>query len=324
MWSRRILGDQPRDQGMTGAEGGGVFHPQAGEIVDVEEPAIVDRGKRHAPEREAIMLPLQETMQRGEPMRRIGGISGQTAGDDGFATGNGRQPLLERRGLAPIRRMRTMLTVRQRAQRTPGVGLSGAGCGDDLAQDFRIAGRAHRQLVVEIPDREAACRGIIFQRQLAVAQCLAIGLAEDRQQDAGLAPMRQRIPGDVERARMRRFRAPFQNVEPPRIVGKANAHMVGDEIEDHAEAGRAQRIAHAQKSGFATQFRIEGVVIDDVVAMRAAAARLEERRCVDVRNAEIAQIRDDCRSVVEGEAAVELQPIGGARDRRHGLLSIAA
>ena len=36
-------------------------------------------------------------------------------------------------------------------------------------------------------------------------------------------------------AGMRRGRTPFQHVEPPRIVGKMHADMVGDEIEDQAE-----------------------------------------------------------------------------------------
>ena len=37
---------------------------------------------------------------------------------------------------------------------------------------------------------------------------------------------------------MRRGRAPFQHVEPPRIVGEMHADMVGNEIEDQAEVVR--------------------------------------------------------------------------------------
>ena len=47
---------------------------------------------------------------------------------------------------------------------------------------------------------------------------------------------------------MRRGRAPFQHVEPPRIVGEMHPDMVGNEIEDQAEVVRLQRLAQALKT----------------------------------------------------------------------------
>ena len=66
---------------------------------------------------------------------------------------------------------------------------------------------------------------------------------------------------------MRRGRAPFQHVEPPWIIREMHADMVGNEIEDQAEAVRLQRLAQPLKSLFAAEFRIELGVIDDVVAV---------------------------------------------------------
>jgi hypothetical protein len=75
--------------------------------------------------------------------------------------------------------------------------------GDDGAQNLAIALRVDRQLVLEIPGREGPVRRIVFELDLATLQCLAIGASEDRQQHAGMAPMRQGVPVDVERPRVR-------------------------------------------------------------------------------------------------------------------------
>ena len=45
--------------------------------------------------------------------------------------------------------------------------------------------------------------------------------------------------------------------------------------------------------GFRADLGIERFVVDDVVAVRAACARLEERRRVEVADAERSEIRDD-------------------------------
>ena len=90
------------------------------------------------------------------------------------------------------------------------------------------------------------------------------------------------LPVDVERGRMRRGRAPFQHVEPPRIVGEMHADMVGDEIEDQAEIVLLQRRAQPLEAGLAAELRIELGVIDDVVAVGAALARLHEGRGIEM------------------------------------------
>ena len=50
-----------------------------------------------------------------------------------------------------------------------------------------------------------------------------------------------------------------------------HADMVGDEIEDQAEIVLLQRRAQSLKAGFAAELRIELGVIDDVIAVGAAA-----------------------------------------------------
>ena len=100
---------------------------------------------------------------------------------------------------------------------------------------------------------------------------------------------------------MRRGLAPFQHVEPPRIVGKMHADMIGHEIEDQAEIVLLQRRTQPFEAGLAAKLGIELGVIDNVVAMGAALARLHEGRGIEMRDAERLQIGDDGGGGVEVE-----------------------
>ena len=112
---------------------------------------------------------------------------------------------------------------------------------------------------------------------------------------------------------MRRGRSPFQHVEPPGIVGEVHADMVGHEIEDQAEIVFAQRLGETREAGFAAELRIEFCVIDDVIAVGRALARLHERRGVQMRDAERLQVGHDFRGLLEIEVGGELQAIGRNR-----------
>ena len=70
-------------------------------------------------------------------------------------------------------------------------------------------------------------------------------------------------------------RPPFEHVEPERIVGAANAHVVRHEIEDLAEPVLAECVGHRREVSVRSELRIKRVVVDDVVAVRAAGARLQ-------------------------------------------------
>jgi hypothetical protein len=80
-----------------------------------------------------------------------------------------------------------------------------------------------------------------------------------------------------------------------------DADMVGHEVEDQADIMRLERLAQAKKPGFAPKLGIKLVMVDDVVAMRAAGARLREWRRIEVADAERLQIRHDLRCGVEVE-----------------------
>jgi len=92
-----------------------------------------------------------------------------------------------------------------------------------------------------------------------------------------LGAVRQQVPVDIERYRVRRGRTPFQHVEPPWIVGEMHADMVGNEIENQTEVVLLQRPAQSLEAGIAAKLRIDLGMIDDVIAVGTALARLHEK-----------------------------------------------
>ena len=80
-----------------------------------------------------------------------------------------------------------------------------------------------------------------------------------------------------------------------------HADMVGHEIEDQSEIVLFQRGTQSLEAGLAAKLGIELGVIDNVVAMRAALARLHEGRGIEMRDAERPQIGDDGGGGVEIE-----------------------
>src|SRR5208283_3267052 len=56
-----------------------------------------------------------------------------------------------------------------------------------------------------------------------------------------------RVPFDVEPAGVYRLLTPFEDVEPQRIIGPADTHVIRDHIENLSELLELQRSAHASE-----------------------------------------------------------------------------
>jgi hypothetical protein len=93
--------------------------------------------------------------------------------------------------------------------------------------------------------------------------------------------------------------------------------MVGNDVEDLAEAELAQPLAEALMTGCASKLFIDGTVVDDIVTVHAAGRGLEIRRTVDVADAERLEVLRGGRGVVEGETFVQLQSIRRRWSLRH-------
>ncbi len=185
----------------------------------------------------------------------------------------------------------------------------------------RIAERADREAMLEMPETEAAAALVALQRQLALFQRVAIALAEEGQHQLAIGA--EPLPVDVEGDGVGRELPPFDDREPPGVVGAADAHMVGDDVEDQTETVLFQRVREAQEALLATQFRIDPGVVDDVVAMGRARPRCLHGRGIDMADAEPCEIGQDRDRIVEGEAGMELQAVGRARRRRGERVGVA-
>ena len=111
---------------------------------------------------------------------------------------------------------------------------------------------------------------------------------------------------------MSRIGSPFQHVEPERIVGAADSHMVRHEIQHLLQPVLGESGIHPVERSLVPQLGVERVVIDDVVAVGAARPRLEIGGGIKMADAEPGQIGDQFGGAVEAEILVELQTVGGA------------
>ncbi len=132
------------------------------------------------------------------------------------------------------------------------------------------------------------------------------------------------LPVDIEEARVAARLAVPQDIEPPGIVAAADRHVVRHDIDDEAEPGLAQRRHQAAKSLLAAKLGIDPGRIDPVIAVPRALARHEDRRGIDVADAERSQIGRKRRRIREGEALVENCRRSVARGRGEVMAACAA
>ena len=111
------------------------------------------------------------------------------------------------------------------------------------------------------------------QPELAGLEDVAVGLAQDRQQDLVLELRPGRgPPGDVEVGAVAGGRAVLQDVVPPGVLVGADGHVVGHGVEDLAQAVLAQGGDPGLVVLRGADLGIQAAVVDDVVAVGAARA----------------------------------------------------
>ena len=187
----------------------------------------------------------------------------------------------------------------------------------------RILLRIERETMLLIAeDAELAMLGVEAELECAALERIPVLRIENRNQHLALQFGFDRVPGDVKELGVNRGFAIFEDVEPPGAVTSHHAHMIGHDIEDLAHPVPVQ-FGHEMFVVFgAANFRIEGIVIDDVVAMQTARPRPQVGGGVAVTDAERRKIGNQFRGAPESKVTVELQPVGGGRNfrkRRHGL-----
>ncbi len=84
----------------------------------------------------------------------------------------------------------------------------------------------------------------------------------------------------------------FQDVPPPSARPLGDRHVVRDDVEDVTHAELVQAVAQAGMTLLPSQLQIDLRVVDDVISVRAAGARLQIGRAIEVADAEILQIAE--------------------------------
>src|SRR5579884_1706108 len=188
-------------------------------------------------------------------------------------------------------------------------------CLDLIAQDPRILTRIYWKPMFEVEKAKLALFFVEGQLQFTAIENRAILISENRYQYFSLQFVFQRIPINIEEFCVTRGLTIFEHVEPPGIVRAHDAHVVWDHIENLAHTMFVQCVYEARVVFWRANLWVQMMMVDDVIAVHAARARTQVRRGVTVRDPELSKIRNQVSSLRESEAAVELQPICGKRDR---------
>ena len=181
-------------------------------------------------------------------------------------------------------------------------------------QRLAVARQRQREPVAEIVRRDRTV--FVAQRDLVPVQRVAVRGAEDRQQDLPRELRLEGLPLDVEVLRVRRMRAPRQHVLPPGVLG-ACIGVVGDEVEDHAEARVPRGVEQPPERVRTAELLADAVVVHDIVAVRAAGPRLGDRGEIEMTDAEPPEILELRAHAVKPQVRAELQPIRGDHGQRH-------
>ncbi len=121
------------------------------------------------------------------------------------------------------------------------------------------------------------------------------------------------VPIDVERIGVETRRSVLQDVPPPPAAFGADGHVVGDDVEHLVQSVLREDDAHSPIRVDAPELGTHLLVVDDVVAMSATGSRLQDRREIHVRDAEVREIRRNHREFGETEVLRQLHAIGGTQ-----------
>ncbi len=170
----------------------------------------------------------------------------------------------------------------------------------------------NRQSRFVIRDHEACLLVIIGELNASLLQLFAILIAQDGQQQLVAQLRFQGVPVNIEVIRELGGAAIFQHVAPPRIVFR-NGNVVGNNIEHQAHAMRLQLTGEAAEIIQGANLGVELIVVGDVVAVQAAGTRLEQRRGVNMGDAQALKVRHKLPRLLQAKARVKLQTVRSQR-----------
>ena len=259
-----------------------------GETVDMIDPQAVDQ---------PLFVELQrQAMHLVERLRPLDANAGQSRDLEETAIVDeivGRAPTGQ-----PI-----VLRFKQRVQ------SARIACGFDPAcPESWLIDPAQRETMLVVVDREFLAALAPSQHKFPLLQGVAIGGAEQRHEEFAVQAGRGEI--DVEEIGVGAVAAILQQIEPVGVVAAADRHVIGDDVEDDADARFAQSRRHGAEAVFAAEFGIDAGEVRDVVAVHRAGGRLHDRREIEMRDAESPKIFRPRGGGGKIEILVKLKTIG--------------
>ena len=171
-----------------------------------------------------------------------------------------------------------------------------------------------------IPRAEASLLAVKAQRDLALFEDHSVVIAQHRQQNPALEIRPDCVPVDIEIGGDMASPDPIRGHRATRRCRFRSPMWFGTKSRISPMPWACSASISARKSASRADFRVEPVVVDDVVAVRRAGARLHDRRRIDVADPESGEVRHQGSGVAKREPAMELQAIGGA-DRGEAVRS---
>ena len=182
---------------------------------------------------------------------------------------------------------------------------------EGMPEDLGVGARGYRQLVVVIVEEKGAL--ITVEPNFPAFQNPSILVFQEREENFVLQIGLCRMPIDVKVRRVGRAGPILQDIRPP-WVRVAYAHVVGYGVQKQSHAPGSQGVTENVKVPVSPKLRIELAVIANVIAVGAARSSFQKGRGVAVADTEVVQVIEQRGGIREGEAAVELQAVGSARD----------
>ncbi len=179
------------------------------------------------------------------------------------------------------------------------------------AEHPRRLPRVDRQIAFEVPQVQRAF--VEPELQFPSLEDLAVLIAEQGQQHLALQLRLDGGPIDVEVARVGRAGTVLEHVAPPGIRHRIAGHVIRHEVGEMTEAAAAKSGAPGRVLLLVSELGIERRVVADVVPVGAPRRRLDVRRAVAVRDAQLLEVRQELRGVGETELAAELEPVRADR-----------
>ena len=290
-----------------------LFHAQAGELVDVEEAAIIDVVGSDAKMRSAPVLRPDQAVQTVRDPCSL------NERDSARVTASARPAVRQRaRPAPPSARRRARDHVGRMLGRPAKASPSRSSSGCSLDRGSRVIERADRQLVVRRPRRRTRRRLVerSSARRIPARRRIA---RRGRAPAACLADSRRPAPNRCRNSRRKRESWPHSRTSSHQVLSAPPTPMWFGTKSRIWPSPFAFSASTMLEIVFSAELGIERVVVDDVVAVRAAGARLQVWRRVDVADAERGEIGHEPAPLLEAEVLRELQTVGGARDRRVGV-----